>query len=182
MTLLSLFFAIFPIVSNFPPPTSLSDPAVQQGTNRYGAQTIESLESTGLIKLEGTTITQSLAVTGSLIANNAQLRHLTVIGEANLRDTKVTDEATFIGYLQAHKTTFDHPITLNSQKAVFTASTLKGITFKRDGSYKGRQFLELKQGTIIEGPVTFEGGKGEIYLYSGSKILGPISGGKKIYK
>lgn len=175
-----LFYLLLPFIGTLPPPTNLIDTPTFK--NKYGKETIETVNGIGQIQLNGTKVTEHLSIQGSLISNNAEIHHLTVMGEANLRDTTVHEIGEFMGYLQAHKTTFTHNIQLTSQKAIFTASKIKGITFKGDGSYKGKQFLELKQGTIVDGPVTFEGGKGEIYLYSGSKILGPITGGKKIYK
>ena len=77
---------------------------------------------------------------------------------------------------------FQKNITLLTQKAVFTASKLEGITVRKDGACKGKQVLELKQGTIVNGPIVFESGKGEVVIYPGSQVLGSVTGGKIVRK
>jgi hypothetical protein len=151
------------------------------GSSTLGAQSYDSLSGSGLLKLNGTTI-KNLQISGSLIAHSATLQSLEVQGEANLNQSTVTQPSTIIGYLRAQHSTFKAPLTLGAQKAVFTASQLHSLTIRKDDSFKGKQIIELKQGTIIDGPVHFESGKGEIHLFPPSKVLGPVTGGKIIRK
>jgi hypothetical protein len=152
------------------------------GSNQYGAITIDSLESTGLIKLNGTSITHHINLTGSLISQNAEIGSLEVMGEANLTGTTVQEASSIIGSLQATRSNFKKALTILTQKALFTASKLEGVTVQKDGACKGKQIIELRQGTIVNGPIHFESGKGEVIVSSGSQILGEVVGGKVIKK
>lgn len=151
------------------------------GASQYDEVTIDDLNGTGLIKLNGTTVT-SIHLTGSLITKDAKIGTLDIIGEANLKDTTVTNGGSIMGSLQATRSTFLNSITILSQKAVFTSSRLEGITVQKDTGYKGKQVIELKQGTIINGPIHFESGKGEVIIFPGCQVLGIITGGKVIKK
>lgn len=160
---------------------SLSFIATLFGEN-YGSEILETVQGTGIVKLNGTSVTNTLHVNGSLIAQNAQIGTLDVLGEANLTGSTIKNSASIMGSLQAVRTTFEQSITVLCQRVVFTASHLEGLTVQQDGGFKGKQVVELKQSTIVNGPIHFESGKGEVVLYPGSQVLGPITGGKLIKK
>jgi hypothetical protein len=152
------------------------------GRGNYGKETLESLAGTGLIKLNGTSITNAIQVNGSLISQNGDIGSLDVNGEVNLTETTVNHGGKVMGSIQTVRSTIKEPITILSQRSLFTASKLKGITVKQDGAFKGKQIIELRQGTYVDGPIHFESGKGEVLLYTGSQVLGPVTGGKVIKK
>ncbi len=161
------------------------DPAPKQqaaGLTSYGAETIDTLNASGLIKLNGTTIRTLAQVRGSLLATSARLSSLEVYGEANLNNTTLSQPSTIIGYLRAQNSNFPSLLTLGAQKATFTACKLSSLTIRKDDSFKGKQIIELKQGTEVTGPITFESGKGEVHVYSTSHVYQPITGGKLIKK
>lgn len=151
-------------------------------SGNYGSETLESIQGIGLVRLNGTSITNSVQVTGSLIAQNAHIGTLAVSGEANLTGAVIKNGGSVMGSLQATRSTFEQPITLLMQKAVFTASRLEGITVQRDSAFKGKQVIELKQGSVINGPIHFESGKGEVVVYPGCKVLGQVTGGQIVKK
>lgn len=182
---MSAFFIALSLLAASPQQPRISEkPANQKllGGGNYGQESLESLQVSGLAKLHGTTITNMLQVTGSLIALYAHLNHVEITGEANFTDTHIENAGTIIGSIQAVRSTFDQNLTLLTQKAVFTNCKLKSLSIRQDAAFKGKQLLELKQGTIVSGSITFEGGKGEILLYPGSQILGSITGAKVIRK
>jgi hypothetical protein len=152
------------------------------GGGQYGKVTVESLEGTGLLKLNGTSVTKEVHLTGSLICQNGEIGSLDIIGEANLTETKVEHGGSIMGSFQATRCQIQKPINVLSQRVVFTGTKLAGITVKQDSSYKGKQIVELRQGTLVDGPIHFESGKGEVIVYTGSQILGPVTGGKIIKK
>ncbi|HSX11733.1 MAG TPA: hypothetical protein VLF94_08470 [Chlamydiales bacterium] len=156
--------------------------AAEPHSGNYGAEVVDSVQTTGLVRLNGTSVANAVQVTGSLITLNAHIGTLDITGEANLTGTIVKNSSTIMGSLQTIRSTFEQSITILTQKAVFTASHLEGITVQQDSGFKGKQVLELKQGSVIHGPVHFESGKGEIVLYPGCKVLGPITGGKIVKK
>jgi len=148
----------------------------------YGKEKLESLDAIGAIKLNGTEVTNDLHITGTLISRDAKIGFLDILGEANLTETIVLNGGTVMGLIQAVRSTFKKPITILSQRAVFTSSKLEGITVKQDSAYKGKQVIELRQGTIVHGPIHFESGKGEVIIFSRSRIDGIVSGAKIIKK
>jgi hypothetical protein len=153
-----------------------------EGGGQYGKETLESLGGNGLIKLNGTTVTKEIHLNGSLISQNGQIGSLDVLGEVNLTETTVQHGGAITGSIQTVRSTIKEPITILSHKSVFTASKLKGITVKHDGATKGKQTIELRQGTLVDGPIHFESGKGEVLIFTGSQVLGPVTGGKVIKK
>lgn len=159
-----------------------SEPKTILGTESYGTETIASVKIDGFLKLNGTTVTDFVSVAGSLISRDAFLQHLHVQGEANLTGTEIRENAVIEGSVQAVHSKFYKNLSLSTQKAVFTHSNLQNISFLQDKGFKGKQILELRQHTIVEGSVHFESNKGEVHLYSGSQVLGSVNGGKIVRK
>lgn len=147
-----------------------------------GKESFENLKSSGVLKLNGSTIKNLLEVQGCLIAQAAKIGSIDALGEVNLTNSTVSLASSISGYLRAQGTTFKAPLTLRLYKAVFTASKLEAITVQRQEAFKGKQVIELRQGSVVEGPIVFESGKGEVHLYPGSKVYAPIQGGKLIRK
>jgi len=152
------------------------------GSHNLGAQVFEKITSQGLLKLHNTTVTQSIRVNGSLVAQAARLNSLDLAGDASLSDTIVSAPCTIIGTLRSQNTTFQGPLTLGAQKASFSGSRVMAITVRKDLSYKGKQLIELKQRTVVDGPIVFESGRGEVHVYAGSQVLGTVTGGKVVKK
>ncbi|MEN9654954.1 MAG: hypothetical protein RL235_1066, partial [Chlamydiota bacterium] len=85
-------------------------PVVALGSGNYGAEVVEAIQGSGLVKLNGTTVTEHLSVTGSLITKNASIGSLDVLGEANLTDTSIRHRSIVMGYLQAHQAKFEEAL------------------------------------------------------------------------
>lgn len=162
---------------------AVDEPAPKSfGQHQFGSTTLEALTAAGLVKLSGTSIQNTLHVDGSLIAKDATIGTLEVTGEANLTRTTLHNPTRIFGSLQANHSTFEQLLTIQTQKAVFTATSLNAITVQKDVAFKGKQILELRQGTQVNGPILFESGKGEVLVYPGSLLLGSVTGGKVIKK
>lgn len=152
------------------------------GPGNFGKVTVDAINATGLIKLNGTIVSNDIRLVGCIIAHNGDIGSLDVIGDVNLTETTIKEGGQVIGSIQAVRSTIKKPMTLWGQKAVFTATKLQGLTIKQEKSYKGKQIIELRQGTIVDGPIHFESGKGEVLLYPGSQLLGSVTGGKVLKK
>jgi hypothetical protein len=170
-----------PLLAKPLPPTEKPAPRHEKpvGVGNYGEETIDSMKGEGLVKLNGTNVT-ALQVSGSLVSKDAKLGSLTILGEANLRDTTIAEESDIIGFLQTHSSHFQKALSISSQKAIFTRTKIQSLTVRKEPSYKGKQVIELKQGSIVYGPIHFESGKGEIQLDASSRIEGKVTGGKVI--
>lgn len=147
-----------------------------------GAETYESIHSSGVLKLNGTTVRNQLHVTGSLLAQSANIGSLEVLGETNLTNSTIHHASDITGHLRSVGCDFEGPIALHAHKAVFTATKIVSIYMKKQEAFKGKQIIELKQGSTVQGDIKFESGKGEVHLYPKSKVFGAIEGGKLIRK
>jgi hypothetical protein len=162
--------------------TLFAKPTKAEGGGQFGQTTLESIDGTGLVKLNGTIVEKEIHLLGSLISQNGVIGTLDIFGEANLTETTVEHGGSVMGSIQTVRSNIKHPITILSQKSVFTDSKLVGITIEQDSAFKGKQFIELRQGTIVDGPIHFKSGKGEVLIYTNSQVLGPVTGGKVIKK
>ncbi len=162
--------------------TLFAEPIQVYGGKNFGHESVEAIDGTGLIKLSGTIVENEVHIIGSLISQNGEIGELDIIGEVNLTGTTVKHGGQIMGSIQTVRSKIEEPITLLCQKAVFTNSKLSDITVKQDSGFKGKQILELRLGTLVNGSIHFESGKGEVLVYPGSQVLGTVSGGKIIKK
>ncbi len=149
------------------------------GVGKYGVEVIDSIDGAGLVKLQGTSV-KDIQVSGSLISQGAKLGSLQIQGEANLRDTNIAGETTVTGFVQTHSSSFEKPVNVCARKALFTHTKVHSINVRKEPSFKGKQVIELKQGTVVSGNIHFESGKGEIHIDASSRIEGKVTGGKII--
>lgn len=159
-----------------------AEPTKVVGGANFGHETLEAIDGTGLVKLNGTTVDNEVHVLGSLISQNGQIGSINVNGEVTLTATTVKHGGSIMGSFQAVRSKIEAPLTILGQKTVITNSKLSGITIKKDSAYKGKQIIELRLGSIVDGPIHFESGKGEVLLYQSSQVLGPVTGGKIVKK
>lgn len=150
------------------------------GVGNYGIESIDSIEGAGLVKLHGTSV-KDLQMQGSLLSRDAKIGSIDIQGEANFRDSIISGDVLITGAIQTHSSTFEKPVAICTKKALFTHSKVHSITVRQEPSYKGKQIVELKQGTI-SGPIHFESGKGEVHIDPSSRIDGKVTGGKVIRK
>lgn len=163
-------------------PAVQEQPPLTPGSGKYGKETVSKIDATGPVRLNRTTVNQ-LHLLGSLSAEDAIIGTLDAIGDVNLSHTIVEQPASIEGYLHSNQSRFLQNLTVVLQRAVLINCHLQGgMTVRENLGFRGKQVLELRQKTIIEGPVVFQSGKGEIHLYSGSKVTGPVTGGKVIRK
>lgn len=148
----------------------------------FGSVIFDNLVSNGILKLTGTCVKNGLQVNGSLLTQAANLNSVEVHGEANLKNTIISEAMKVIGFLRAEKTTFKGPLTIGGFKANFISSQIASIKVLKESNCKGHQIIELRQKTTVDGPIIFESGKGEVHCYPGCYVLGAISGGKLIKK
>jgi hypothetical protein len=148
----------------------------------FGAAIFDNLTSNGILKLNGTTVKNTLHVDGSLLTQGASLNAVEVCGEANFKNTIIAQAIQVIGSLRAEKCTFKGHLSLTSIRATFLGSQIGSIHVSKESNCKGHQIIELKQKTSVDGPIVFESGKGEVHSYPGSYVSGPITGGKLIKK
>lgn len=161
--LLAAVFAIFADVNS-------------NGNISYGKDTINNLDVNGMVKLDGTKITDSLKVNGYLQASKAQIEKMQINGNAILNKCSVNQKSVVRGFLQAKNSSFSDEISIYSENAVFDSCSIKSIFIHDTKSY-GKQILELKGKTKVTGTITFEKGEGEVIVGPSCEI-GDVIGAK----
>lgn len=151
---------------------------ISHGSQTYGKETVEKVQANGLVKLNGTKVTKHLQVNGSLKAENAQIEEMQVNGQATLDHCLIKQKSNVCGALIATDSRFEDELSVSSERAVFDACELTSLHILRVRGYCGVQVVELKAKTKIDGPITFDGGKGEVIADSDTKISGRVIGGK----
>lgn len=95
-------------------------------------------------------------------------------GVAKMSHALVNSNSTVKGSLQADHSNFNGDLTITSDKAVLSASNVKGLVTLVG---KKKAVLELRCGTNVAGGVTFQGNSGVIKKSSSSNISGKITNG-----
>ncbi len=161
-----------------------ADPQIgpQIGKDTYGEETLESLQVLGTVKLNGTTISKSIKVTGNLIAHCAFLNQVEAAGDIQLFDTTIEQAMQATGSIKAFGSIFRQPLVFLGQRGLFSACQMAALTVQRDLAFKSAQIIELKDKTQVDGPILFENGGGKVLLYPGSRVKGPVTGGRIVHK
>lgn len=146
------------------------------GFQRYGKETVESIQEHGSIILEGTRVLGLARVNGNLTASESAIGSLQVNGQVDLKNCVVNDGASIKGSLIADKTKFQKELSVASQKIILSACSVDSLMIREVKGYDGLQVIDLRSGTKINGPIVVESGHGEIWLSSGSEISDQVSG------
>lgn len=137
-----------------------------------------TIHQEGVFKVSRQEIKDELEIIGSLIAKDAEIEKVHVTGEANLTNVAIEKGGFIMGYVHAKKTKVEAPLTLFIQKSVFEECSLHSLFVQQDVGFKGKQILELKKNTRVDGDIEFESKKGEVIVDLSSQVLGKIKGGK----
>ncbi len=150
--------------------------SVTSGVVSYDNETVGSLQVNGVVTLDGTTVSNALAVSGSLQAKKAHINTMQVNGHASLTECVVDGKAQIQGYLSAHQTKFGSELTLSTYKVKFDNCTLGALVIKKAFWALGEQVVELADNTTCTGPITFENGNGKVILSGNSQFNGSVQG------
>ena len=136
----------------------------------------------GSTTLDGTSLSGEITVNGSFTASKAVLNSLEVNGQVTLKKCSVSGETVINGGLVATATKFGGEVSIASPKVSFDGCSVASLRVRGGLFLTGRQIVELRGGTHIDGPVVVESGNGEIWVFSGSKVLGSVEGAQVIQK
>ena len=152
------------------------------GLCSYKKETVDFINVNGSasfdeIKVQGKTI-----VNGSLYADESAMNTLQVNGRAQLKNCSISSEAVINGALLADNTNFGGELSVASQQIKLGGCSVASIRIREVASYTGTQVVELRSGTKVNGSITVESGKGEVWLFSNSQVIGEIIGAQVIEK
>jgi len=147
-----------------------------KGVVTFGNDKVEKIHVNGSAFLDGTHVSKVVKVEGNLEAFEADIHTLKMHGTGHLKKSSVQLRARVNGDLKAEDTVFKDGITATSGHLVLSHVISGPVEFKH-GTEEGKERkLTLTNGTMINGPVVFDNGPGEIFKDSTSKITGEIVG------
>lgn len=151
---------------------------INHGSQTYGKETVAKIQANGFVKLDGTRVTDHLQVNGRLKAEDAQIEEMQINGQATLDRCLIKQKSNVCGALIATDSRFADELSVSSERAVFNSYDLTSLHILRVGGYQGVQVVELRGKTRIDGPITFDSGKGEVIADPDTEISGGVIGGK----
>lgn len=161
---------------------NMNKSAYNYGYQKYGKETVESIEGNGSMILEGTKVLGAVLINGSLNAEESAIESLQVNGQADLKNCLINNTTTINGSLNADNTKFQKELSVASQKITLRTCSVDSLIIRQVSSYHGIQIIDLRSGTKITGPIVVESGNGEIWLSSNSEIFDQVTGAKVMRK
>jgi hypothetical protein len=152
------------------------------GYQKYGKESLDSIQANGTVILEGTKVSGLVQVNGSLKAEESAINSLQVNGQTDLHNCVITSTAIVNGSLNADNTKFQNALTVASQKIVLRMCSVDSLTIREVSGYTGKQVVDLRSGTNVTGPIVVESGNGEIWISSNSEISETQVSGAQVYR
>jgi hypothetical protein len=148
---------------------------VSTGVISYAKDTIGSIDATGYVTLNGTTVRKKVEVKGRIDAKEAHIGSLQVTGNANLNGCIVDGLCEVSGFLNGINTRFKDKIIISSNSLSLQACQAPAIEVKKTGWAFGSQVIELSKNSKV-GEIIFESGNGKVIVTEGSTVSGPVIG------
>lgn len=137
------------------------------GSQRFGGETLNSVEKNGSVIMKGTKVEGDVRVNGTLEAGGTILNQVYVNGFATLRESEVKGVLAVNGSLYVTKSRLND-VEVVAREIKIRESEVKNITVRALKSFKGVQVIDLTGGTKVSGKIVVESGKGEVWISSGS--------------
>lgn len=148
------------------------------GVQKYGHETVDTIQTNGSIILDGTNVLDAVSVNGSLNAEKSSIGSLVVNGQATLKNCLVNNTTIINGSLNADNTRFQKELSIASQRITLKACYVGSLVVREVNGDDRTQIIDLRSGTKIAGPIIVESGNGEVWISSNSEILDQVSGAK----
>lgn len=152
------------------------------GYQKYGKETVDSIQGNGKVVLEGTKVLGLVSVNGSLNAEESMIGSLQVNGQVDLKNCVINGTTTINGSLNADTTKFQKELSVASQRITLKTCSIDSLIVREVGGYDGVQVVDLHGETKIVGPIVIESENGEIWLSSDSEVSDQVSGAKTLRK
>lgn len=137
---------------------------------RHKNETIDCIQASGAVSLNGTRVLGSVNLNGSLSAEKSSIGSLQVNGHVNLNDCVIEQSTVINGSVVAQNTHFQSNLSVATQKIVLNSCSLHSLTIREVEGFIGMQTIEFLSDTTVAGPIVVESGNGQILVSSNSKI------------
>jgi hypothetical protein len=144
---------------------------------QYGSQTVPSISEQANVALNGTTVTGTTCVFGSLTASDAELGPVVVHGTATIVNSTINGPISVHGELQLQNCQVNGEISTYSSRLTLSSTNASSIVNLSEG---GQQTITLRNGSNINGAISFQSGNGTVALSDGSYFSGLLSGGRSV--
>ncbi|NGX58205.1 MAG: hypothetical protein K940chlam3_01110, partial [Chlamydiae bacterium] len=152
--------------------------AQNQGYKILQNEKLDSFTQDGVLETSRCDFSEFLHVNGTLLAHKCQVYELKVNGCAKPHECVIYGPVFVAGELNADHSVFQDNLSLTCQSSSFSRCVvLKDIQVNKVKNYDDKQVLEITNGAVIKGNITFDSKNGEILLSSDSKIMGGVVGG-----
>lgn len=146
----------------------------------YGKETVPTVICYGPAVLKGTTVSGDLKVAGQLTAVNISAGSLSITGDADIQNSKISGTVEATGRFSATNVTFQKGLTLTSSYVLLHKTNVKGDVIISSSS--DTPHLVMECGTLVTGVVKFIGKAGIIEITDDSIIQGKIGNGSMIFE
>lgn len=152
------------------------------GYQKYGKESLDSIQVNGTVILEGTKVSGLVHVNGCLEAEETEINTLQVNGQTELHNSVIRNTSVINGSITADNTKFQNALSVASQRIVLRMCTVESLTIREVIGFTGKQVVDLRSGTKVLGPIIVESGNGEIWISSNSEISEEQVSGAQIYR
>lgn len=137
---------------------------------------VDNITASGNVVLQGTTVTNKVAVSGLLDAYSATLNEVGIAGKAQVSACKIASKFAIKGYLEANDSNFAGSLDITANEAKLTNVNAQNINVFPDSGKPSK--LVLAGTTNVTGNISFNPAGGEVVASSGVTIKGKITGAK----
>jgi len=163
--------------------TTVQDKASVNGSGEIKGSKIKVLSVNGSVEVKETMVSDKATINGSIEAKESNFNDIFIHGSGKFDEVTVQGACEINGSLEAEETHFSKPIifggsTHSGKLATFEECTITQGIIVRSKSKKGNHvIIVLKEGTTVEGDITFEGGTGKVLMDTTTTFKGKVVGG-----
>ncbi|KTD33584.1 hypothetical protein Lnau_2335 [Legionella nautarum] len=152
---------------------------ISPGSVTCGKGTVSELTGNGMVSVNGTTINGPTTVNGMLTADDAYFSTLDVNGSVSLMQCTVNELAEIKGNLKAASTKFENSLDIHSSSTRLINSKIAGHLNVLHTDNQSQE-VYLDNNSEVSGNISFNDGRGKVYVRGGSKLGGKVIGGEII--
>ena len=138
----------------------------------------DNVSLNGQVSIKDTSIKENCEIRGQAHIQNSKLNHLTIWGQAKVRQTQLSGRVKIYGYLEGQQLTINEGVSVWGNQIHCASCQLKEIQIH---SYnQPPPHIWLSEGTMVRGNITFTGTPGVVNLSSGAQVEGQVINGQVI--
>lgn len=143
---------------------------------------LQNVHITGSTEIGSSKVKGSAVITGTTKTHESHFNApVQITGNWTSDHDEFADKVSVAGKVIVENSQFAAQIEAQSKEIAFSEVNAAGITIKSTGLESIKPSLTLRDNSVVTGPVIFEGGNGMVFIASGSRVDGQISGAEVFY-